>query len=82
MDQFLPLAQKLQSIEAYLTSLVDTLQQGKLPVNIKNISQVFDRAIVEIPRLSVPPEKFCTLYNDIPNILSAYAITVTLTAAS
>lgn len=82
MDQFLPLAQKLQSIEAYLHSLVDSLQQGKFPVNIKKISQVFDNAITEIPRLSLPPEKFCTLYNDIPLILSAYAITATLCVES
>jgi hypothetical protein len=81
MDQSL-LAQKLQSIEAYLNSLVDSLQQGKFPVNIKKISQIFDKAITEIPRLSLPPEKFCTLYNDIPTILSAYAITATLSVES
>jgi hypothetical protein len=80
--EHLPLAQKLQSIEAHLTSLEDSLQQGKFPVNIKKISQVFDKAITEIPRLSLPPEKFCTLYNDIPIVLSAYAITVTLSVES
>jgi hypothetical protein len=82
MDQFSPLAQKLQSIEAYLNTLVTALQRGEFPVNLKNISQVFDQAIGELPRLSLPPEKFCDLYNDIPTILSAYAITVTLNAAS
>jgi hypothetical protein len=80
--EHLPLAQKLQSIEAHLTSLEDSLQQGKFPVNIKKISQVFDKAITEIPRLSLPPEKFCTLYNDIPIVLSAYAITATLSVES
>jgi tetratricopeptide (TPR) repeat protein len=82
MDQFSPLAQKLQEIEALIASLVTALQQGELPVNLKNISQVFDRAIEELPRLSLPSEKFCAVYNDIPNLLSAYAINVTLTAAS
>jgi hypothetical protein len=82
MDQFTPLAQKLQSIEAYLNTLVTALQRGEFPVNLKNISQVFDQAVSELPRLNLPPEKFCDLYNDIPTILSAYAITVTLNAAS
>jgi tetratricopeptide (TPR) repeat protein len=82
MDQFSPLAQKLQEIEALIASLVDSLQRGELPVNLKNISQVFDRAIEELPRLSLPPDKFCAIYNDIPNLLSAYAISVTLSAPS
>ncbi len=82
MDRFSPLAQKLQEIEALIASLVDSLQRGELPVNLKNISQVFDRAIDELPRLSLPPDKFCAIYNDIPNLLSAYAINVTLAAAS
>lgn len=82
MDQFPPLAQKLQSIEAYLHTLVAALQRGEFPVNLQNISQVFDQAIGELPRLSLPPDKFCDFYNDIPTILSAYAIMVTLNAAS
>jgi hypothetical protein len=62
MDQS-PLAQKLQSIKAHLTSLEDSLQQGKFPVNIKKISQVFDKAVTEIPRLSLRPENsaLCTM---------------------
>lgn len=82
MDQFAPLAEKLQVIEALITNLVDALQRGELPVNLKNISQVFERAIAELPRLSLPADKFCAVYNDIPNLLSAYAINVTLSAAS
>jgi tetratricopeptide (TPR) repeat protein len=82
MDQFAPLAQKLQEIEALIASLVNSLQRGELPVNLKNIAQVFDRAIDELPRLSLPPDKFCAIYNDIPNLLSAYAINVTLAAPS
>jgi hypothetical protein len=75
-------AYKLQEIEIYLHSLVKSLQEGKLPVNIQNISQVFDTAIATIPRLSLPPEKFSDVYNDIPNILAAYAIVANLSPES
>ncbi len=73
---------RLQEIEIYLHSLVKSLQEGKLPVNIQNISQVFDTAIASTPRLSLPPEKFSDVYNDIPNILDAYAIAVNLSPDS
>ncbi len=75
-------AHRLQEIEIYLHSLVKSLQDGKLPVNIQNISQVFDTAIAHTPRLSLPPEKFSDVYNDIPNILDAYAIVVNLSPDS
>jgi hypothetical protein len=75
-------AHGLQEIEIYLHSLVKSLQEGKLPVNIQNISQVFDSAIAHTPRLSLPPEKFSDVYNDIPNILDAYAIAVNLSPDS
>jgi hypothetical protein len=75
-------AHRLQEIEIYLHSLVKSLQEGKLPVNIQNISQVFDTAIASTPRLSLPPEKFSDIYNDIPNILDAYAIAVNLSPDS
>jgi hypothetical protein len=75
-------AHRLQEIEIYLHSLVKSLQEGKLPVNIQNISQVFDTAIASTPRLSLPPEKFSDVYNDIPNILDAYAIAANLTPDS
>jgi hypothetical protein len=75
-------AHGLQEIEIYLHSLVQSLQEGKLPVNIQNISQVFDSAIASTPRLSLPPEKFSDVYNDIPNILDAYAIAVNLSPES
>jgi hypothetical protein len=75
-------AHRLQEIEIYLHSLVKSLQEGKLPVNIQNISQVFDTAIASTPRLSLPPEKFNDVYNDIPNILDAYAIAVNLSPDS
>jgi hypothetical protein len=73
---------RLQEIEIYLHSLVKSLQEGKLPVNIQNISQVFDTAIATTPRLSLPPEKFSDVYNDIPNILAAYAIAANLSSDS
>jgi hypothetical protein len=82
MEESLPLAQKLQAIEAYLQSLVAALQLGELPVNLQHISQVFDSAIASIPRLSLSAEKLCEVYNDLPNLLSAYAIDATLCAAS
>jgi hypothetical protein len=75
-------AHRLQEIEIYLHSLVKSLQEGKLPVNIQNISQVFDTAIATTPRLSLPPEKFSDIYNDIPTILEAYAIAVNLSPDS
>jgi hypothetical protein len=75
-------AHRLQEIEIYLHSLVKSLQEGKLPVNIQNISQVFDSAIASPPRLSLSPEKFSDVYNDIPNILAAYAIAVNLSPES
>jgi hypothetical protein len=75
-------AHRLQEIEIYLHSLVKSLQEGKLPVNIQNISQVFDTAIASTPRLSLPPEKFSDVYNDIPNILTAYAIAANLSPES
>ncbi len=75
-------AHRLQEIEIYLHSLVKSLQEGKLPVNIQNISQVFDSAIASTPRLSLPPGKFSDVYNDIPNILDAYAIAVNLSPDS
>ena len=65
----------IQDIESHLNSLTDSLQKGEFPVNIKKITQVFD-AVVTIDRLptDVPADKFLDLYNDLPNILTGYAI--------
>jgi hypothetical protein len=83
MSDSRPLAQQIQELEVYIESLVDSLQQGERPVGLKPVRQVVDRIFTqEIPPLQLPPEKFIELYNDLPIILSAYAITVNLTAES
>jgi hypothetical protein len=83
MSDSRPLAQQLQELEAYIESLVDSLQRGERPVGLKPVRQIVDRILTqEIPPLQLPPEKFIEFYNDLPSILSAYAITVNLTAAS
>jgi hypothetical protein len=74
---------RLQEIEKYLDDLVASLKRGELPVNLQRVSQVFDAAIVELPpSLDVPVGKFIELYNDLPNILTAYAFDTNLTANS
>jgi tetratricopeptide (TPR) repeat protein len=82
MEQPTPIAQKLQAIEAYLTTLVASLQQGKLPVNLQPIALVFDAALTASPRLTLSLEKFSDTYNDIPTVLEAYAITGNLSGIS
>jgi tetratricopeptide (TPR) repeat protein len=73
----------IQDIESHLNSLTDSLQKGEFPVNIKKITQVFD-GVVTIDRLpiDVPADKFVDLYNDLPNILTGYAIGATLSDES
>ena len=73
----------IQDIESHLNSLIDSLQKGELPVNLKKITQVFD-GMVTIDRLpiDVPADKFVDLYNDLPNILTGYAIGATLSDES
>jgi tetratricopeptide (TPR) repeat protein len=73
----------IQDIESHLNSLIDSLQKGEFPVNIKKITQVFD-GVVTIDRLpiDVPADKFVDLYNDLPNILTGYAIGATLSDES
>jgi TPR repeat len=73
----------IQDIESHLSSLTDSLQKGEFPINIKKITQVFD-AVVTIDRLpiNVPADKFVDLYNDLPNILTGYAIGATLSDES
>jgi hypothetical protein len=76
-------AQHLQEIEAYLDRLIESLQRGELPVNLQRIKEVFDPAVMaEVERLSIPVEKFIAIYNDVPNLFSAYAIDATITATS
>ncbi len=82
MNDSLPITQKLQAIEAYLKKLTMALQEGKFPVNIQSISQVFDTAIAVVPGLSLPSEKLCDIYNDVPTVLAAYAVAATIDADS
>jgi hypothetical protein len=76
-------AQHLQEIEAHLDRLIESLKRGELPVNLQRTKEVFDPAVVaEVQRLSIPIEKFIAIYNDVPNLFSAYAIDATITANS
>ena len=76
-------AQHLQEIEAHLDRLIESLQRGELPVNLQRTKEVFDPAVMaEVERLSIPVEKFVAIYNDVPNLFSAYAIEATITANS
>ena len=83
MSEPRPLAQQLQELETYIESLVDSLQRNERPVGLTPVRRVFDALLIqEIPRLELPAAKFIELYNDLPSILSAYAITVNLTTAA
>ncbi len=75
--------EQIQQLEFYLDNLVVALNRGELPVNLKKVTQVFD-SLVTSDRLSidVPADKFVDLYNDLPNILTGYAIGATLSDES
>jgi hypothetical protein len=76
-------AQHLQEIEAHLDRLIESLKRGELPVNLQRTKEVFDPAVMaEVERLSIPVEKFVAIFNDVPNLFSAYAIDATITATS
>jgi hypothetical protein len=76
-------AQHLQEIEAHLDRLIESLKRGELPVNLQRTKEVFDPAVMaEVERLSIPVDKFIAIYNDVPNLFSAYAIEATITATS
>jgi hypothetical protein len=69
----------IQSLESYLDRLVESLQRGELPVNLKPVTQVFDRLILDSkPSIDLAADKFVELYNDVPNILTGYAIDSTI----
>ncbi len=62
---------------------MDSLQRNERPVGLSPVRRIFDALLIqETPQLELPAAKFIELYNDLPGILSAYAITVNLTAAS
>jgi hypothetical protein len=78
-----PLAQQIQELEAYIESLVDSLQRNERPVGLTPVRRIFDALLIqETPQLELAAAKFIERYNDLPGILSAYAITVNLTTAS
>ncbi len=83
MSEPQPLAQHIQELETYLESLVDSLQRNERPVGLSPVRRIFDALLLqETPQLELAAAKFIELYNDLPGILSAYAITVNLTAPS
>jgi hypothetical protein len=76
-------ARQIQQLEIYLNNLVSALTRGELPVNLRSVTQIFDNAISAIdPILNLSEDRFIELYNDIPQILTAYAIDVTLSGDS
>jgi formylglycine-generating enzyme required for sulfatase activity len=77
------IARHIQELEAYLTNLVDALQRGELPVNLRRVTQVFDQILIEdLPRLDLPPKKLIDIYNDVPSVLAAYTIEANITPES
>jgi hypothetical protein len=77
------IAQHIQELEAYLDNLLVALQRGELPVNLRRVTQVFDRILTtDIPRLSLTPEKLIATYNDVPSLLAAYSIEANITSES
>jgi hypothetical protein len=83
MTEVLTVARQIQQLEIYLNNLVSALTRGELPVNLKPVTQIFDNVISAItPILNLSEDRFIELYNDIPQILTAYAIDVTLSGDS
>jgi formylglycine-generating enzyme required for sulfatase activity len=77
------IARHIQELETYLTNLVEALQRGELPVNLRRVTQVFDQILSEdLPRLDLPPKKLIDIYNDVPSVLAAYTIEANITPAS
>jgi formylglycine-generating enzyme required for sulfatase activity len=77
------IARHIQELEAYLLNLVDALQRGELPVNLRRVTQVFDQILIEdLPRLDLSPKKLIDIYNDVPVILTAYTIEANITPES
>ena len=77
------IARHIQELEAYLTNLVDALQRGELPVNLRRVTQVFDQILIEdLPRLDLSPKKLIDIYNDVPSVLTAYTIEANITPAA
>jgi hypothetical protein len=74
---------ELKKLELYISGLVFSLNRGELPVNLAKVTQVFDGlALTNRLSIDVPANKFVELYNDLPNILTGYAIDATLSDES
>jgi hypothetical protein len=74
---------ELKKLELYISGLVFSLNRGELPVNLTQVTQVFDGlALTNRLSIDVPANKFVELYNDLPNILTGYAIDATLSDES
>jgi hypothetical protein len=74
---------QIQQLEIYLNNLVSALTRGELPVNLQTVTQIFDNAISSLPPiLHLSEDQFIGTYNDIPQILTAYAINITLSEDS
>jgi hypothetical protein len=83
MTEIHNVARQIQQIEIYLNSLVSALIRGELPVNLQHVTQIFDNTIVAIPPiLNLSEDRFIEIHNDLPQLLSAYAINVTLSEDS
>jgi DNA repair exonuclease SbcCD ATPase subunit len=83
MTEVRNIARQIQQLEIYLNNLVSALTRGELPVNLQPVTQIFDNAIGSLPPiLNLPQNRFIELYNDLPNLFTAYAIDVTLSEDS
>jgi hypothetical protein len=79
MTEIRTVARQIQQLEIYLNNLVSALTRGELPVNLQPVTQIFDNTIASLPPiLNLSEDRFIDIYNDIPQILAAYAIDVTL----
>lgn len=77
------IAQHIQELEAYLDTLLVSLQRGEFPVNLQRVTQVFDRILTaDLPRLNLPPEQLVATYHDAPSLLAAYSIEANITSGS
>jgi hypothetical protein len=79
MTEIRTVARQIQQLETYLNNLVSALTRGELPVNLQPVTQIFDNTIASLPPiLNLSEDRFIDIYNDIPQIFTAYAIDVTL----
>ena len=83
MDNNREISRQIQQLETYITSVVAALTRKEFPVNIKRVVQIFDATFSQVPSvLNLSEEKFVEIYNDVPNVLMAYALDATLSEES